>query len=382
MRKLKVLHIITSLDKGGAEAVLCRLVGIKSEDFEFSIISLMGEGYYSSTIRDIGCDFHPFKFTRFFRLKNLVEFVRLVRLISIISPNVIQTWLYHADLIGGVAARLAGFDCVIWGIRSSAITPANSSFFTRLVVWFSARLSCVIPCAISTCSTIAAEEHIKLGYDKDKFIVIPNGFNLISFSPNRISRDQVRKEWGFDNEEVLFGCVARWDPYKDYPNLFEALSLLIHGGKSVRCVLVGGGLSHSNHILIELLLKFKLTNHVILADFRNDIPAVMNAFDFHILPSASEAFPNVVAEAMACQTPCIVTNVGDASMIVGDTGWVVHPNNPFLLSQAIHEASCSVGSESDLERRIKARQRIENNFTLKKMADSYYALWKKIFYNN
>lgn len=345
---------------------------------EYSVISLKGEGFYGKTLRANGLVPYSFEFKRFFQLASLFEFVRLVRLIASLSPDVVQTWLYHADLIGGLAARLAGCRRVVWGIRTANLSPALNSRFTLMVAWLCARLSGVLPVAIATCSIEAAKEHKKMGYDPAKFHVIPNGFDLRVYAPDAAKRRQLREEWGVAQDEVLFGCVARWDPYKDHPNLLQALSIVAGRGRAVRCVLVGGGLATSNTGLVGLLAQYNLTSSVVLAGSRSDIPSVMNALDFHLLPSASEAFPNVVAEAMACGTPCVVTNVGDAAVIVGDTGWVVPPKNPVLLARAIEEAGDGFGGDNDAKRRIDARQRIEDNFSLEKMTEAYLHLWQSV----
>lgn len=376
--KLKILHIITCLDQGGAEAVLCRLVAAKKEGVEYSVISLKGKGYYSAALEASGVTQHYFQFARFFELASLFEFVRLVRLIANLAPDVVQTWLYHADLIGGLAARLAGCRRVVWGIRTAALSPVLNSRFTLAVVWMCARLSGAIPVAIATCSVAAAKEHKKMGYDPSKFQVIPNGFDLTLYKPDLAARQLLRQQWGIADHELLFGCVARWDVYKDHPNLLQALSIAAARGLKLRCVLVGGGLITSNITLMGLLSKYNLENSVVLAGSRADIPAVMNALDFHVLPSVSEAFPNVVAEAMACGTPCIVTDVGDAALIVGDTGWVVPPASPDLLALALEAAGKSFENKSDAQRRIDARNRIVDNFSLEKMTQSYVNLWQSV----
>ncbi len=358
--------------------MLCRLVAARKEGVEYSVISLKGEGFYGEMLRANGLVPYSFEFRRFFQLASFFEFVRLVRLIASLSPDVVQTWLYHADLIGGLAAKLAGCRRVVWGIRTSNLSSALNSRFTLMVAWLCARLSGILPVAIATCSIEAAKEHKKMGYAPAKFHVIPNGFDLKAYAPDMAKRRQLRQEWGVAQDEVLFGCVARWDPYKDHPNLLQALSELAARGVPVRCVLVGGGLTSKNRALSALLSKYNLSGFVVLAGPRSDIPAVMNALDFHLLPSASEAFPNVVAEAMACGTPCVVTNVGDAAVIVGDTGWVVPPKDPVLLARAIEEAKDGFGGENDAKRRIDARQRIEDNFGLEKMTRAYIHLWQSV----
>lgn len=358
--------------------MLCRLVAAKKEGVDYSVISLKGEGFYGKTLVANGLTPYYFRFDRFFQLASFFEFFRMVSVISTLSPDVVQTWLYHANLMGGVAARLAGCKRVVWGIRSASLSPSLASLFTRAVSWLSAKLSSVVPAAIATCSIEAANEHKKMGYDPSKFCVIPNGFDLARYKPDPLARQQLRQQWGVTEHEILFGCVARWDVYKDHPNLLQALSIAAARGLKFRCVLVGGGLTVSNTVLTGLLSKYNLENFVLLAGSRADIPAVMNAIDFHLLPSRSEAFPNVVAEAMACGTPCVVTDVGDAALIVGETGWVVPPENSDLLAQALEEAGKSLKTNADESRRIEVRNRVVNNFSLEKMTQSYITLWQSV----
>lgn len=375
---MKVLHIITCLDQGGAEAVLCRLVAAKEEGIEYAVVSLKGRGFYGETLESLGLVPHYFQFARFFQLSSFFEFVRLVKLISKLSPDVVQTWLYHADLIGGVAARLAGCRNVVWGIRTASLSPELISRFTLIVAWLCARLSKLIPAAITTCSEEAARTHKAMGYNAAKFHVIPNGYDLTLYAPDSKKRHQIRREFGIREDDVLMGCVARWNPYKDHPNLLRALTLVASGGRPVRCILVGAGMSTDNVELVSLLSTYNLAGSVILAGPRGDVPSIMNSLDLHILPSISEAFPNVVAEAMACGVPCLVTDVGDAALIVGNTGWVVPPNNAPLLARAIENAVLVFGSEEFVTLRLAARERILHNFSLATMKRRYWDLWHSL----
>jgi glycosyltransferase involved in cell wall biosynthesis len=128
---------------------------------------------------------------------------------------------------------------------------------------------------------------------------------------------------------------------------------------------------------VRLVHEQQLDAEVILAGPRDDVPAVMNALDIHVLSSRGEAFPNVVAEAMACATPCVVTDVGDAAVLVADTGWVVPPGDPIALAAGMQHAITAVleGGKDVLGGR--ARQRIGERFSLERMADSYMTAWQQ-----
>jgi glycosyltransferase involved in cell wall biosynthesis len=171
--------------------------------------------------------------------------------------------------------------------------------------------------------------------------------------------------------------VGRFDPQKDHVNLLAALAYIQRQGVDLACVLVGTGLDADNTPLLQQIEQAGLQSRVRLLGRRNDISAVMNALDVHVLSSSAEAFPNVLAEAMACGTPCVTTDVGDAPLIVGDTGWVVPPRNAEALADAI-ESALSVKSDPGWnERKHAARLRIEQNFSIERMVAAYNEVWRE-----
>ena len=186
----------------------------------------------------------------------------------------------------------------------------------------------------------------------------------------------IRSEFLLKKSDLVLGMVGRYDPAKDHNNLLLALSHLKSKNLEFKCLLVGKSLSTENKELFDRLTQLDLLNNVILLEQRTDIPAVMNAIDIHILSSYSEAFPNVLAEAMACGTPCVTTDVGDAKLIVGDSGWIVPPRAPEALAAAI-EAAVNEHNISTKwrERKELARQRIVANFSVDKMVESYKKVW-------
>jgi glycosyltransferase involved in cell wall biosynthesis len=178
----------------------------------------------------------------------------------------------------------------------------------------------------------------------------------------------------------LFGCIARWDPQKDHKSLLQALKIASNNStKNFLLLLIGPDMSYDNIELCKLIQPVK--NSVRLLGKLESINTAFSSLDVHILSSLGESFPNVVAESMACKTPCIVTDVGDASFIVGHTGWVVPPSNPKLLAETI----LNVLEESKNltfweKKREDCRDRIYKNFTLSKMVTEYNNLWSnKLF---
>ena len=221
------------------------------------------------------------------------------------------------------------------------------------------------------------EVHEALGYDRSKMSFIPNGYDLVDFRPGLDPQSELKTALVFDKTIPLIGTVGRFDPLKDHSNLLDALVILHERGLAVRCVLVGTGLDSSNAQILEWIARRGLADYVQLLGRRNDIPSIMNAMDLHVLPSSAEAFPNVVAEAMACGTPCVVTDVGDAAYIVGDTGWVVPPRDAVALAETIAVALQDLMiAEHCSGRRSRARSRIEMHFSIERMVSSYIAVWQ------
>lgn len=372
---MNITHITTGLNDGGAEAVLYRLV-CHDGPARHHVISLMDEGKYGPLLREAGARVTCLNMPRG-RL-TLRGLWRLWRVLRTGRPGVVQTWMYHGDLAGGVIARLAGVPRICWGIHNTTLEPGKSSRSTIWIASINARLSRWVPQAIVCCAERAREVHAALGYAAEKMVVIPNGYDLERFKPDRGARDRLRRDWGVADDLFLIGMVGRFDPQKDHANLISALGELKRAGCQFRCVLVGKDLTQDNAAINAWIAEEDLAHQVLLLGQRNDIPAVMNALDVHVLSSAyGEAFPNVLAEAMACGTPCLSTDVGDAAVIIGDIGWVVPPRNPQALADGMRAALRAREQTTAWATRQRAvRQRVVDHFSIQKMTSAYQGVWQ------
>lgn len=376
---MQIVHVITGLNNGGAESVLSRLaINDLASGNRHCVISLMDQGLYGERLHRAGIEVHCLDMPRG-RL-TLSGLARLYRLLRRLRPDVVQTWMYHADLVGGVAARLAGIRQVCWGIRHSNLDPGTISAATLLVARLCARLSGVIPARIISCSLKATAVHQALGYRADRFVTIPNGYQTALLRPDAAARAAFRREMGVADGTCLLGMVARFDPQKDHGNLLQALQLLKAEGRDFRCVLAGAGMTADNPALMAQARAAGLEGHLLLLGQRLDVPALMCGLDLHVLSSLGEAFPNVIAEAMACGTPCVSTDVGDAALIIGDTGWVVPPRSPRALADALSGAIASQAADAGAwaQRQQQCRARITENFSLERMTASYLAVWQSL----
>ena len=370
----RITHIITGLADGGAEAVLYRLVTTDTSGTRHVVVSLGDAGKYGPMLQSLGVNVHALDMPRG-RLTT-GGLVRLYRLLRRERPDVVQTWMYHANLVGGIAARLAGCRRVFWGIHHTNLGKGTTGFSTRMVDWVCARLSRLMPYGIVACAESARQVHVARGYWPGKFCVIPNGYDLSHFRPDIASRHAVRRELGLDAHVALIGLVGRWHPSKDHANLLKAFAHLQSSHPESRLLLAGTQCDAGNAELGQLISNLGLNGVIHLLGARPDVPAIMNALDLHVLSSSGEAFPNVVAEAMACGTPCVVTDVGDAAVMVGETGWVVPPSNSDRLAKAI---AAALDERQDparwAERCKRARQRIIDNYSVERMVARYHDLW-------
>lgn len=374
---MKVLHIITGLSNGGVEAILYRMCRAGGTD-QHIVVSLLGKGKYGSLLEDMGTEVHSLHFRA--RPAVLLQIFRLYRIIRHVEPDVVQTWMYHANLIGGVAARAAGCAAVCWGVHNTQLASGRSRRTTLWIARVNAFISRWLPRHIIYCAYRAREVHEALGYDPRKSVVIQNGYDIDAYAPDPAARARLRSAWSIGEGRSIVGCVARADPWKDHGNLFAAIRILRDGGSSACFVLVGDGVQEENPAVRGLLDRhgIRADEGVRLLGVRSDVPALMSAFDLHVLPSAAEAFPNVLCEAMACGTPCVSTDVGDAAMIVVDTGWLVPPEDPDALAAAIRDALEEREARNDCwkTRQVAARRRIAGEFNFAKMYASYRRAWQ------
>lgn len=372
----KIVHVITGLGDGGAEAVLYRLCKHDAQNAHV-VVSLMDDGKYGSLLRKSHIRVFCLRMPR--RRVTISGLYALYRIFLNEKPDLVQTWMYHANLIGGILARIAGVDRVIWGIHNSTLNAKTSAWSTIFVNYICSLLSHFIPSIIVSCSQNAVEIHKSLGYCHNKFAVIPNGYDFEEFKPDDHARRTLRSEWTIDDKVPLLGMVARFDSQKDHKTLISALGMLQRTGCDFRCVLVGAMIDSNNRELLTWIRQENIEDKTLLLGPRNDIPAVMNALDLHILSSRGEAFPNVLVEAMACGTPCITTDVGDAALIVGETGWVVQPSDPKALSRKITTAINYINNQDNESLfKYKCRMKIFNQYSIYRMVNNYSNIYYKI----
>lgn len=387
-RRISIVHLITTLDVGGAEMMLSKLLsGMDRETFSNHVISLtkigsVGQEIASSRIPVYSLNMPNGTLTA----KGLA---RLRRLLRSIRPKVLQSWLYHADLLGLIFGKFTGIKNICWNIRCSYRDLREYRPSTRWIIWLCALLSFLPGIAIAN-SVEGLRYHARLGYKPKRWKVIPNGFDLKSFKPDKDSRKRILSELGLvedQNEEekrgkgsgisqdevLLIGLIARYAAIKDHPTFIKAACLLLEKGKTVHFILAGRNVTWKNEILAGLIPD-KWKGHFYLLGERNDVSTVTAALDIASLVSYGEGFPNIICEAMACCVPCVVTDVGDSARIVGDTGYVVPCRDPQAVAAAWSEL-INLGEKGRRRLGLAARERVKDHFELSKVIREYENLY-------
>lgn len=372
---MKVLHLITDLSTGGAEMMLYKLLSrMDSLRFQNIVVSLTDKGTLGGHIEKMGISVFALGMRR--EAPNPLRLWQLLRILQKERPNILQTWLYHADLLGLLMGKLIHVPVIAWNLRCSNMDMTRYSKLSSFVVYASAKLSS-FPNIVLVNSKAGLQLHETLGYCPARWQLIPNGFDIEQFHPDPESRVKLRKELGLLKDTLLIGFVARFDPMKDHANFLQAASLLLKDYSNAHFILVGGGVDQSNSELAKSIISLDIGNNVHLLGERSDIPNITAALDIASSSSYGEGFPNVVGEAMACAVPCVVTDVGDSALLVGDTGKVVPPKNPHALAGAWREL-IDIGPEGRKQLGLAARLRIKENFSLPAIVARYEELYEEL----
>ena len=371
---IRICHLITGLNTGGAERMLIKLLAATDrERFQPTVISLMDRGTLGDQIEALNIPLVCIGLPQ--GRPTVAGGLRLLRQLRHIRPHLLQGWMYHGNLAATVGARLALWQTpVIWNIRQSLYALEHERPLTRAIIRLSAALS-ADPQHIVYNASISAEQHERAGFSDRHRVLIANGFNVDHYRPDRIRGAELRRQLGVGTDTLLIGMAARYHPMKDHAGLLQAAAQVIQHHPSVHFALAGTGVDDNNRPLTALIEQLGLAQQISLLGERSDMPAFFQALDLAVMSSAwGEGFPNVLGEAMACGVPCITTAVGDAPMIVGDTGLVVPAREPGSLADAI-DRLIRLGDDRRHALGDAARARVIEQFALASIARQYEDLY-------
>jgi glycosyltransferase involved in cell wall biosynthesis len=372
--RFRVLYVITGLGTGGAEMMLYKLLEATASLAHSKVVVLMGRGTLSEKFDSLGVDVE-YLGMRQGKIPNPYIVLRMMFLSRRFSPDTIHGWMYHGNLAAWLVGRWASREAqLIWNIRQTLYDLNYESGMTRSLIRLSRWLSSA-PLKIIYNSELSARQHEAIGYPRQSGVVIPNGFDLNRFKPEKTARESVDYEFDLPPSAPLVVHAARYHPMKDHRTLLIAAKQVAEDLPDARFLLVGRGVTKENEDLKSLCQNLGLMYAVILGGERFDLSRLMSAADVVVLSSAwGEGFPNVLGEAMACGTPCVVTNVGDSAYVLGECGIVVPPRDPNALAIAIANLLSDSHLRNDLG--SKARRRIQELYSIDRISKSYLDLYR------
>lgn len=365
VKPLTIVHIITSLDVGGAERSLANLVlGLDRCKFNNIVISLKDLGFWGPILHKQGIEVIALNMQC--TSNSIQGLITLWRVLRKIKPDYVQGWMYHANIVALLIGKLARVPKIYWNIRCSLMDLSKYSLLTR-VTFKLGKIFAKWPTGIINNSKNSIQEHIEYGYINNNLIHIPNGFDIEKFKFDNQRHVQFREKYNLPKDCIIIGMIARFDPMKDHQTFIEAAGILAKENKNVYFVCAGKDVNKENVALQVAINKYELQENIILLGPQENLHELYPAFDYLAQTSIfGEGFPNVVAEAMACGVACFVTDVGDSLTVIGDCGHIIEKQDPKQIA-----ATWQKVIQQNNVNRDKIRARIVDYFSIEKCISAY-----------
>jgi glycosyltransferase involved in cell wall biosynthesis len=374
---MRILHCITGLTGDGAQRLLLRLTrGLRDYSVRSVVVNLgpatpLVAEFEAVKVPVLSLGISP----SVSDIPGAISSLR--RVMRDLEPDIVQGWMYHANVMTFLAKTAGRFHFPLaWNIRRGMDDYRQRSRATRAVIRMSSTLSRYVD-SIVYCSGISRSQHEAFGYARENGRVMHNGFDTAKFTPCEVARGEARALFGARDDEVVIGNIGRFDVAKGHRHLLEAFALLAASVRNVRLVCVGRGMDAGNGEVSDLLTRAGIAERVTLLGERDHVERIFPGFDMYCSSSISEGFPNVIAEAMACALPCVVTDAGGSAEIVDQTGVVVAPRNSSALAKELRRYVML----SSTERRVigeKARARVRDVFSLESMVSNYAHMYRTL----
>lgn len=371
-RRPTVLHFAYSIGGGGAEAMLQNLAeSLDPAHFRSVVVTLNSKpwAHLAKRLQDADVTLHDLEETAYL---NRATLSKLRAVLRAERPDIVQTWMHHADLVGGWAARLAGVRNVVWSIHCREIhrNPGDGNskvaFFRRAL----SLSSLFIPARIISCSAAAIEDHAAIGYPRAKMRWIPNGIDAQRFVPDSDAALDTRAELKLPPSAPVIGYVGRFHEMKDLSTFLRAAAILQTRVPEAHFVFCGGVEVEMSAAERELFAQLPRRQQVRFESFRPDPWHLYPALNVFSLSSRTEACPMTLMEALSCGVPCVTTDVGDCARVLEGVGKVVPMRDAAALANA-WEQTLQFGASAREETSKQSRQRVLDRFTIAQAARQY-----------
>lgn len=362
MANFKVFHVINGLWPGGAQIMLLRLCEeFARHEVQSEVFSLTKADTIKPQLEAIGVKCHQ---------GNILD---LRRVLKESSPDVVQGWMYHSNLaIAGATVFSGLFKRQFWSVHHSIEDMSLEKFTSQIVIRLLSLIS-KLPKKTVYVSEVSKHQHTKLGFCKDNAVQISNGYDLELFKKDASLRETFRNELEISDSSFLIGILGRFHFLKDHKMFLDAAALF--ASKHDNCGFIIAGRDTTNTQITDWITERGLSDRVMVLGDRRDVSAILNGIDILATSSISEAFPIVIGEAMACETVCCSTHVGDTEILIGERDLLSLPGDPVALFESWWRvANLSSKAREDLGKKL--RTRIREKFSLSIIAEKYLSLYE------
>jgi len=373
----RIVHIIIGLNVGGAELMLKRLVlhSQEKEEFQHSVISLTDNGVIGAELKSKGIPVYSLGMQSTLSIPSILFELR--KLLRELQPDVVQTWMYHADFLGGLAAKSLGINNIIWGIRTTDVSQGASKLTVHLSK-LCAKLSYYIPTTIICAAHVSKDYHIGIGYDESKMVVIPNGFDLEALTATDEDGLEIRRLNNLSVDDVVIGSIGRFNPVKNQKLFVDVAALLVKKHPDLKFMIIGKDNTIENKELMSWINSYEITDNFRLLGQRDDVPRCLKAMDIFCLHSKTEGFPNVLVEALYLRVSCVAADVGDVKGIMNNEDRIVSKGDFEQMASVIERDIQGVFTSQKFINELKDVQvsHIKNKYSIKKVHELYIKTWQ------
>lgn len=381
---MKIIHIINSLNKGGAESNLFRLCKFHKKKYknniDIVILTLINNGYYQNQLKKIGIKVFSLDLTiksGFFLF--IKKIFKLRKLVIDQNPDIIQSWMYHSNFVSLFIPKNF-YNKLFWNIRHSELNLKISKKMTIIISIICGFFSKIVPKKIIYCSEKSINFHEKNHfYSKNKTALIYNGYSEKIYMPINRLRKNFRKKYKIKKSDIIIGYAGRYARQKNISSILIGFSKIVKNYNNVYLYMVGKDMNIENNEMIDYVKNLKIKNRVIFLKEQKSLLEFYNGIDFLLLASHSESFPNVVAESMLCSTPVLSSDAGCVKKIIGNSGFVMANNDYHSIFKNLKKTINFFKSKKKKNEwkalKKKTRLQIKKNFSIQNMASSYIHNW-------
>ena len=379
---MKIVHIINSLKKGGAEGNLYRLCKFHKKKYKnkinITIVTLIDNGFYESQLKKVGINIFSLGITK---KSKFVDFIKKIlkfrKFIKNQNPDIIQSWMYHSNFITLFIQKIF-YNKLFWNIRHSELNFQISKKMTIFLSIICGLFSKTVPKKIIYCSEKSIDFHEKNHfYCKSKNSLIYNGYSDKTYFPLKHLHSDFRKRNKIKKSDIIIGYAGRHAKQKNIYSMLLAFSKIIQNYDNLYLYMVGKDISYQNKKLITCISNLKINNKVFFLNEQKNLLEFYNGIDFLILTSHSESFPNVIAESMLCSTPVLSSNAGCSKKIINNYGFIMSNNDSQSISKNLKKVVNFFKYKKKEWQSLKknSRLQIKKNFSIEKMANTYFQKW-------